>query len=137
MHRDFYHFAFGHNNVDNLRQLHLISPPLFSKYSYWIQGEWRDQEELALSASRRRVPIGLSWIALTFEYLTQPELDLLVSEFVTNGIDGLVTVRAWNQSNDTWNNYNAIMFLNFEESTQAGGEWYDFRVELRELEVLT
>lgn len=129
-------FAPGHDNAAGLQALAELSPPLFDGYD-WLRTEWYDEEAVVRDGSGNLVPIGLPFVVLLLEVVTQAEFQLLRATFGTARRNP-ITIYTYNKTADAWQTFNGMMEIARPEEIARWdrGHWRDMRLPIVELEAI-
>jgi len=107
--------AAGSSNAAGLKPLYALNPPLFTTMRRAVQTEWHGFQGVALTGARQSKTWGLPWVTWSFGVISAAEYAYLQATFGPN-----ITLRAYNKTLNTWNNYNATLtIVDLGDSSQA------------------
>ncbi|MFA7386088.1 MAG: hypothetical protein WCZ87_00350 [Thiohalobacteraceae bacterium] len=127
-------FAPGWNNVAGLKALAELTPPYFEGLR-WLKTVWNDEEAVQRDGVGGLVPIGLPYIEVQVEIISQGDLQVLRTKLCP-GRRAPVTVYTYNKTLDAWKYYNGQMELYRLDGENATWEllhWRNIRFWVREL----
>lgn len=129
-----YRIADGENATGSLQPLYALDPPKFIFARGGLNTEWHECEEWVVDGARVPRKRGRAWCAWLLTHISREEFNYLKQNF---GV--LVTIETYDTENDAFYIFNARMWL-YDLSRNAeftAGEWFDVRIEFRDLVDIT
>ena len=96
--------ASGYNNAANLKFVWEISPPLMARFkdNESLKTEFMEVEEQEMDGDRSFIDVGLPSVKVTLFRMSRADYAYMRANY-----SGAVTIRALNQSTNTYSNWNA------------------------------